>query len=82
MGHYQRPPDLAEALRLLDASTFTILAGGTDFYPARVGRVIGEDILDLTAIAGLGGISEEADHWRIGPLTTWRNSGSKTPALL
>ncbi len=71
MGHYQRPPDLAEALRLLDASTFTILAGGTDFYPARVGRVIGEDVLDVTAISALGGISEEADHWRIGPLTTW-----------
>ena len=71
MGRYERPPELAEALQLLDARTFTLLAGGTDFYPARVGKAINEDILDLTAIASLRGIAEETDHWRIGPLTTW-----------
>lgn len=48
-----------------------VLAGGTDFYPARVGRVIEEDVLDVTAIAGLRGIAAEGDHWRIGAATTW-----------
>lgn len=48
-----------------------VLAGGTDFYPARVGRAIEEDILDVTAIAGLRGITVEGDHWRIGAAATW-----------
>ncbi len=48
-----------------------VLAGGTDFYPARVGRAIEEDVLDVTGIAGLRGIAAEADHWRIGAATTW-----------
>jgi len=30
-----------------------VLAGGTDFYPARVGQPVREDILDITALAGL-----------------------------
>ncbi|MFM9616317.1 FAD binding domain-containing protein, partial [Streptomyces niveiscabiei] len=30
-----------------------------------------EDILDLTAIGALRGITELADHWRLGALTTW-----------
>lgn len=73
MGLYERPESLTDALHLLDARTFTLLAGGTDFYPARVGRAVTEDILDLTAIGGMRGIVEENDHWRIGPLTTWSN---------
>jgi CO/xanthine dehydrogenase FAD-binding subunit len=48
-----------------------VLAGGTDFYPARVGRAIDEDILDITAIGELRGIAEDADGWRIGATTTW-----------
>jgi CO/xanthine dehydrogenase FAD-binding subunit len=71
MGRYERPPELAEALEILSGGGFTILAGGTDFYPARVNRPIVEDVLDLTGIAALKGISEARDHWRIGALTTW-----------
>ena len=71
MGRYERPPELAEALHFLRQGGFTILAGGTDFYPARVNRPIVEDVLDLTGIAALKGISEAPDHWRIGALTTW-----------
>jgi CO/xanthine dehydrogenase FAD-binding subunit len=48
-----------------------VLAGGTDFYPARVGRPVTEDILDIGAIAALRGISETADGWRVGATTTW-----------
>jgi len=48
-----------------------VLAGGTDFYPARVGRAIDEDILDVTAIHELRGVAESDTGWRIGAITTW-----------
>ena len=71
MGRYERPPELAEALDILSAGQFTILAGGTDFYPARATRPVTEDVLDVTGIAALKGIAEERDQWRIGALATW-----------
>jgi CO/xanthine dehydrogenase FAD-binding subunit len=70
MGDYLRPTRLDEALQALTRHR-TVLAGGTDFYPARVGRAIDEDILDITAIDELRGISETAGGWRIGATTTW-----------
>ena len=71
MGRYERPPELAEALEFLSGGPFTILAGGTDFYPARATRPVSEDVLDVTGIAALKGIRETPDHWQIGALTTW-----------
>jgi CO/xanthine dehydrogenase FAD-binding subunit len=68
---YLRPSRIEEALEALAARPLCVLAGGTDFYPARVGRPIRDDILDITALAGLRGIREEGDRWRIGALTTW-----------
>lgn len=70
MGDYLRPTSLEEALAAL-ARPWTVLAGGTDFYPARVGRAIDEPVLDITAIADLRGISEGPDGWRLGATTTW-----------
>lgn len=49
----------------------TVLAGGTDHFPARVGRAPREDILDLSAIPELRGIRKGARGWRIGATTTW-----------
>jgi CO/xanthine dehydrogenase FAD-binding subunit len=71
MGHYERPPDLAQALARLSDGSFTPLAGGTDFYPARVGKPLDDNVLDLSRIGALRGISEEGEHWRLGALTTW-----------
>jgi CO/xanthine dehydrogenase FAD-binding subunit len=68
---YLRPLRLTEALAWLAERQPAILAGGTDFYPARVGRPVTEDVLDITAVAELNGIREEADRWRIGALVTW-----------
>jgi CO/xanthine dehydrogenase FAD-binding subunit len=48
-----------------------VLAGGTDHFPARVGRAPQENILDLTAVRELRGITARPDHWRIGATTTW-----------
>ena len=70
MGEYLRPDGLSEALAAL-RRPHTVLAGGTDFYPARVGRAIGENVLDITAIDALRGISADADDWRLGATTTW-----------
>lgn len=71
MGLYLRPRNVDEAVAALDGGDKTIIAGGTDHFPARVGRAFDEDILDITEIAGLKGISESDEGWRIGATTTW-----------
>ncbi len=81
MASYVRPTSLEEALEHLsavhanaarmNAAGPVILAGGTDFYPARVGRALDEDVLDITGIPYLQGIGETDEGWRIGAATTW-----------
>ncbi len=73
MGLYLRPRTIEEAVAALAAHELTVLAGGTDFYPARVGRALDDDVLDVTAIDGLRGITVAGEHWRIGAATTWRD---------
>jgi CO/xanthine dehydrogenase FAD-binding subunit len=68
---YLRPTDLSQALSALKGRRFSVLAGGTDFYPARVGRPCADDVLDITGLGGLRGVREEAAAYRIGALTTW-----------
>jgi CO/xanthine dehydrogenase FAD-binding subunit len=70
MPGYLRPHRLEEALGALQRP-FTVLAGGTDFYPARVGRTIDEDVLDISAIADLRGIAATPTGWRLGATATW-----------
>ncbi len=71
MAAYFRPARIEEALRHLARDPLTILAGGTDYYAARVGRPLVEGILDVTAVEGLRDITEHAHHWRIGAGATW-----------
>lgn len=74
MASYLRPSSLDEALASLSAATGQhpiILAGGTDYYPARVGKALSDDIIDITAIPDLRGIRQTPDGWRIGATTTW-----------
>jgi len=74
MASYLRPTSLDEALADLGEAMVpppVVLAGGTDFYPARVGRALDDNILDITAIPDLRGISETTTGWRIGATTTW-----------
>lgn len=71
MASYLRPTSLDEALQSLRAGQPVVLAGGTDFFPARVGRAPDEDILDITAIPELSGISESDDGWRLGATLRW-----------
>jgi len=71
MALYLRPERLEEALDALSSRGLTVLAGGTDFYPARVGRPLDEDVLDITALAELRGIRDRGDHWSLGAGVTW-----------
>lgn len=71
MAAYARPTRIDQALKLLALGARTVVAGGTDFYPARVGKSSHEPVLDLSAIRGLRGIESPGDSWRIGATTTW-----------
>ena len=76
MAGYLRPSRLDEALGALTSggpsgTSWVVVAGATDHFPARVGRLPDEDVLDVTAIRGLRGIEASDDGWRIGALTTW-----------
>lgn len=76
MSGYHRPRTLDEALAIRAGSAVTVLAGGTDVYPARTARIgwgaFGDpDILDIGALAELRGIADEANSVRIGTLATW-----------
>jgi CO/xanthine dehydrogenase FAD-binding subunit len=71
---YARPLVLEEALALREGGA-QVIAGGTDFYPARVGRPLYDRdvacVLDLTALPDLRGIREDENEYRIGALTSW-----------
>lgn len=71
MGSYLRPTEFAQALAALAAAPRMILAGGTDYYPARVGQPFDDDILDITALPDLRRVADEGAHWRIPALATW-----------
>src|SRR5882724_11977433 len=71
MGIYLRPTEIEEAVAALAARPLAILAGGTDFYPARVGKPLCDDILDVTALATLCGIGEDDRGFRIGAMVRW-----------
>lgn len=68
---YLRPATLAEALAALTSQRFSVLAGGTDFYPGRVGKPVDGDILDITRVSALRGIRDEGNLFRIGATVTW-----------
>ena len=71
MASYLRPTSLTQALAALQSGPRTILAGGTDHFPARAIHEPDEDILDLSALAELRGITCTGNAWRIPALTTW-----------
>jgi len=68
---YLQPEILADALTALSQAPLVPLAGGTDFYPARVGRSVSHGVLDLSRVTELRGIERSASAWRLGSLTTW-----------
>ncbi|WP_425101806.1 FAD binding domain-containing protein [Tropicibacter sp. S64] len=65
-----RPETLTDALALLSAGG-VVLAGGTDVYPALRDGPPPARMIDVSGVAGLRGITRDADGWRIGAATTW-----------
>jgi CO/xanthine dehydrogenase FAD-binding subunit len=82
-AYYLRPTRLEDALAALRASPRVILAGGTDYYPSRVGRPLDDDVLDISAISGLRTLSQEDGYWRIPALVTWSGilSNERLPSM-
>jgi CO/xanthine dehydrogenase FAD-binding subunit len=84
---YLRPSRLDEALGALarggpGGAPWVVVAGATDHYPARVGRAPAEDVLDVTAIAGMRDIADMHGGWWIGALTTWTDlAESRLPPM-
>ena len=71
LPNYYRPDNLKAGLIALSENSWNLLAGGTDFYPARVGKHLNEKVMDLTGITELRSIRETKDQIYIGALTTW-----------
>ena len=71
MASYYRPCELGDALAVLRDGAITVIAGGTDYYPARVERPANEDLLDITAISALRRIDITPTHFCIGAGVTW-----------
>ena len=83
MLNYYRPDNLNDGLVALSENSWILLAGGTDFYPARVGKNINEKVMDLTGIRELRSIRETDDQIYIGALTTWTDIvNAKLPGRL
>jgi CO/xanthine dehydrogenase FAD-binding subunit len=71
MGRYLRPTSLEAALASLAEGRLTVLAGGTDHFPARVLAAPEEDILDISAVPGLRAIRDDGVHRFLPCLATW-----------
>lgn len=76
MGTYLRPSELEEALDALAAGLGhgrppVIVSGATDYFPARVGRVVDDDVLDISGIVGLRAIERREGGWLIPAGATW-----------
>ncbi len=71
MGLLHRPCSTAEALAHLAAGPATLVAGGTDVFPALVDRPSPAAMIDLSAVAEMRGIAIETDMIRIGAATPW-----------
>lgn len=70
MTAYLRPGTLNEALDALGHG-MRLLAGGTDLYPATQNASLAGEVVDLTCLPEMRGISKTSAGLRIGACTTW-----------
>ena len=70
-ARFEQPASLQQVTELLAAGGWSLLAGGTDVYPARVGRTMDGAWIDLTRVSGLRGVREDQTGWTFGATTTW-----------
>lgn len=62
---------LSEALDALGKGNAAVVAGGTDWFPAQGTRPLTGDLIDITRVPGLRGITRDDSGWRMGGATTW-----------
>jgi CO/xanthine dehydrogenase FAD-binding subunit len=67
---YLVPADVAEAAAMKGAGA-QVLAGGTDVYPAHVGRPFEGSVVDIAGLDELCGLKVIDGAWRFGALTRW-----------
>ena len=67
----ERPDDLQQALSLLAQRNWSVLSGGTDFYPSMQDNSQRSHVLDISGIDGLRSITKKKDCWEFGALSTW-----------
>lgn len=68
---YAQPRTLEEAVSALAALDALILAGGTDVFPAHVGKPLPGNVVDISRLDELRGISVEENCYRFGGATRW-----------
>ena len=68
---YARPRTIEEATRAMATEGALAVSGGTDVYPAHVGKPLTRPLVDLSRVEGLRGITQMADSIRFGAATTW-----------
>ncbi len=70
-NRYLRPDNLDDALAALSEGGLVRAAGCTDLLAATERKVLPGDVLDVTGIVGLRGVSQDNGQVRIGGGTTW-----------
>jgi CO/xanthine dehydrogenase FAD-binding subunit len=68
---YFRPSSLQEALYVLADTRATILAGGTDVFPALGDRPLSGPVLDISALDEIRSIRADAEYFHLGARATW-----------
>ena len=70
---YITPQTLSDALQALRDGDggVRVVAGCTDYFPQRANARPDSDLLDITRLPGLRGVSRGVDGWQIGAATTW-----------
>ena len=70
--NYQSPKTVSEAVASLANDKWTVLSGGTDFYPGLADQQPVGNILDVSQLQGLRDINKREDgSWSIGARVTW-----------
>jgi CO/xanthine dehydrogenase FAD-binding subunit len=68
---YFRPESLGSAVEFLAEHGGVVMAGGTDLFPAHVGKLLPQSILDVTRVPELRRIAIATDHIRFGGAVRW-----------
>ena len=62
---------LEDALDALSGGAASVIAGGTDWFPAQGDRHFDGTLVDISRLAELRGVIRTDSGWRIGAATTW-----------